>query len=123
MDYRLKRVIDFFKEEMVANAAGGSGGFSGSANAAGPVAGFDPVMGKKVSRRRSIGRWAKSLQSMKKKIKESLSTKDTKNLNKASALSQSDKPKDQDRARARRTEVDYKDLMRQIKAKKNNVVG
>ena len=30
MDYRLKRVIDFFKEEMVANAAGGSGGFSGS---------------------------------------------------------------------------------------------
>ena len=47
MDYRLKRVIDFFREEMVANAAGGSGGFSGSANAAGPVAGFDPVMGKR----------------------------------------------------------------------------
>tara|TARA_Y100001970_G_scaffold269990_1_gene363344 strand:+ start:649 stop:1017 length:369 start_codon:yes stop_codon:yes gene_type:complete len=122
MDYRLKRVIDFFREEMVANAAGGSGGFSGSANAAGPVAGFDPVMGKKISRRKSIGRWSKSLQN-KKKIKESLSTKDTKNLNKASALSQSDSPKDQDRARARRTEVDYKDLMRQIKAKKGNVVG
>ena len=67
MDYRLKRVIDFFKEEMVANAAGGgSGGFSGSANAAGPVAGFDPVMGKKVSRRRTIGRWSKSLQKKKK---------------------------------------------------------
>ena len=53
MDYRLKRVIDFFKEEMVANAAG-------------PVAGFDPVMGKKVSRRRTIGRWSKSLQKKKK---------------------------------------------------------
>jgi hypothetical protein len=30
---------------MVANAPGTSGGFSGSANAKGPVAGFDPVMG------------------------------------------------------------------------------
>ena len=30
---------------MVANAAGGSGGFSGSADPKGPVAGFDPVMG------------------------------------------------------------------------------
>ena len=49
---------------------------------------------------------------------ESISTKDTKKLNKASALSQSDNPKDQDRARARQVEVDYKDLMRQIKAKK-----
>ena len=31
---------------MVANTAGGSGGFSGSADPKGPVAGFDPVMGK-----------------------------------------------------------------------------
>jgi len=30
---------------MVANAPGGSGGFSGSAEAKGPTAGFDPVMG------------------------------------------------------------------------------
>ena len=45
----------------------GTGGFSGSANAKGPVAGFDPVMGKKISRRRSIGRWAQSLQKKKKK--------------------------------------------------------
>lgn len=66
MDKRLQRVIDFFREEMVANAAGSGGGFSGSANAAGPVAGFDPVMGKKVSRRKSIGRWSKSLQKKKK---------------------------------------------------------
>ena len=31
---------------MVANASGSLGGFSGSANPKGPVAGFDPVMGK-----------------------------------------------------------------------------
>ena len=67
MDKRLQKVIDFFKEEMVANAAGTGGGFSGSANAAGPVAGFDPVMGKKISRRRSIGRWAQYLHKKKKK--------------------------------------------------------
>ena len=30
---------------MAANAAGSSGGFSGSANSRGPVAGFDPVIG------------------------------------------------------------------------------
>ena len=49
---------------------------------------------------------------------ESISTKDTKKLRKASALDQSKDPKDWDSARARRTEIDYKDLMRQIKAKK-----
>ena len=51
-------------------------------------------------------------------MNEGLSTKDTKKLNKASALDQSDDPKDQDRARARRTEVDYKDLLRQINKRK-----
>ncbi len=30
---------------MVANAPGGSGGFSGSSDPKGPTAGFDPVMG------------------------------------------------------------------------------
>ena len=54
----------------------------------------------------------------KVKVKESLSVKDTKKLNKASALDQSNDPKDQDRARARRTEVDYKDLLRQINSRK-----
>jgi len=57
----------------------------------------------------------------KKAVKEALSTKDAKKLNKASALSHSDNPKDQDRARARQTEVDYKDLLRQMKAKKKEV--
>ena len=32
------------EEGMVANPPGGSGGFSGSSAAAGPTAGFDPVM-------------------------------------------------------------------------------
>ena len=47
-------------------------------------------------------------------MNEALSTKDAKKLNKASALSYSNNPKDQDRARARKVEVDYKDLLRQI---------
>ena len=52
---------------------------------------------------------------------ESLSHKDSKKLAKASALSQSDNPKDQDRARARQTEIDYKDLMDQRKKGKVGV--
>jgi len=42
---KLNRIISIIKEQMVANAPGGSGGFSGSADPKGPVAGFDPVMG------------------------------------------------------------------------------
>jgi hypothetical protein len=38
-------IISIIREQMVANAAGGSGGFTGSADPKGPVAGFDPVMG------------------------------------------------------------------------------
>ncbi len=54
---KIDRVIDAFRsamyrefevseEGMVANAPGQSGGFSSSAAAKGPVAGFDTVMGK-----------------------------------------------------------------------------
>jgi hypothetical protein len=43
---KLDRIINIIREEMMAaNAAGSSGGFSGSANSRGPVAGFDPVIG------------------------------------------------------------------------------
>ena len=44
MDNRkLDRIIQIIRENMmVANAPGESGGFSGSANPKGPVAGFDP---------------------------------------------------------------------------------
>ena len=40
----LKKVINLIKEQMVANAAGTGGGLSGSADAKGPTAGFDPVI-------------------------------------------------------------------------------
>ena len=56
-----------------------------------------------------------------KKYNESLSVKDAKKLDKASALSQSNDPKDQERARARQTEIDYKDLMDQRKKGKVGV--
>ena len=48
---KIDRVVEAFRkhrlkeEGMVANAPGGSGGFSSSAAAKGPVAGFDTVMG------------------------------------------------------------------------------
>ena len=57
----------------------------------------------------------------KKYQEEQLSVKDTKKLAKASALSHSKDPKDQERARARQTEIDYKDLLRQRKAGKVGV--
>ena len=42
---KLDWIISIVREEMVGNAPGGSGGFSGSSEAKGPVAGFDTVMG------------------------------------------------------------------------------
>ena len=53
------KIISFFREEgmMTANPPGGSGGFSSSADAKGPVAGFDPLVGKKKRRPTPIGRY------------------------------------------------------------------
>jgi len=42
---KLEWIISIIKEQMVANAPGGSGGFSGSSDPKGPTAGFDPVIG------------------------------------------------------------------------------
>ena len=42
---KIDRFIQMIREQMVANAAGGSGGFSGSSDPKGPTAGFDPVIG------------------------------------------------------------------------------
>ena len=42
---KLDWIISIIREEMTANAPGASGGFCGSADPKGPVAGFDPVMG------------------------------------------------------------------------------
>ena len=44
---KLEKIISIIREQMVANAPGAQGGFSGSSEAKGPTAGFDPVMGLK----------------------------------------------------------------------------
>ena len=46
-----------------------------------------------------------------------------KSLEKASVLSMSDKPEDQDKAREIKTRFDYQSLMKQKKAKKAKVAG
>lgn len=65
MDHKkLDWIISIVKEQMVANAPGSQGGFSGSSEPKGPTAGFDPVMGKVRKRYASLGagsrkRWMK----------------------------------------------------------------
>jgi hypothetical protein len=61
---KIDRILQIIREQMVANAPGGSGGFSGSSDPKGPTAGFDPVMGKMKKRYASLGvgsrkRWMK----------------------------------------------------------------
>ena len=64
----LNRIIAIVREEMMtANPAGGSGGFSGSADPKGPRAGYDPVMKKMTRRKKTVGLWAGSLKKKKKK--------------------------------------------------------
>ena len=59
----LDRIIAIVREEMMtANAPGGSGGFSGSADPKGPRAGFDPVMKKTTRRKKNLGVWSRSLR-------------------------------------------------------------
>ena len=55
---KIDRVVEAFRKQrlkeegMVANAPSTSGGFSSSADAKGPVAGFDPVLGGGMKRRK-----------------------------------------------------------------------
>ena len=50
---KLNRIISILREEMMtANAPGGQGGFGSDSPAKGPRAGFDPVMGKMMKRKR-----------------------------------------------------------------------
>ena len=68
--------------------------------------------------------YRKFINSMKKKTKkmnEAVSMKDTKKLKKAAALDLSKNPKDWESARARRTEIDFKDLMRQRREKQKGL--
>ena len=60
---KLNRIIDIMREEMMtANAPGGQGGFGADAPAKGPRAGFTPVMGKVMKRKKSLGTWSRSLR-------------------------------------------------------------
>ena len=60
---KLNRIIDIMREEMMtANAPGGQGGFGADAPAKGPRAGFTPVMGKMMKRKKSLGTWSRSLR-------------------------------------------------------------
>jgi len=52
---KLNKIISIMREEMMtANAPGGQGGFGADAPAKGPRAGFSPVMGKVMKRKKYI---------------------------------------------------------------------
>ena len=60
---KLNRIISILREEMMtANAPGGQGGFGADAPAKGPRAGFTPVMGKVMKRKKTLGAWSRSLR-------------------------------------------------------------
>ena len=60
---KLKRIIDVVREEMMTTGSTpGKPGFSSKADAAGPTAGFDPVMGKMMKRKKALGVWSRSLR-------------------------------------------------------------
>ena len=59
----LDKIIDIIREEMMTTgSATGKPGFSSKADAKGPTAGFDPVMGK-VSRKKKLSVSARGLES------------------------------------------------------------
>ncbi len=64
-------IISMIREEMVANAPGTQGGFSGSSDPKGPTAGFDPSMLKSPMKRKfakgGIGSRKKWLDYLKNK--------------------------------------------------------
>ena len=62
----LEKVINLIREEMM---AAGTGGFSSSADAEGPVAGADPLMFAKPQKRK-LGPWIKAAIKMSKKGKK-----------------------------------------------------
>jgi len=60
---KLNRIIDIMREEMMtANPPGGQGGFGADSPAKGPRAGFTPVMGKVMKRKKTLGTWSRSLR-------------------------------------------------------------
>ena len=60
---KLDKIISTIREEMMtANPPGGQGGFGADAPAKGPRAGFTPVMGKVMKRKKTLGAWSRSLR-------------------------------------------------------------
>ena len=63
---KLDKIISTIREEMMtANPPGGQGGFGADAPAKGPRAGFSPVMGRMMKRKKNIGTWSNSLSKKK----------------------------------------------------------
>ena len=50
---KLNKIISYFREEMMPSGSNPQG-FSSAADSKGPVAGFDPVMGKPQKRKKTI---------------------------------------------------------------------
>ena len=60
---KLDKIISTIREEMMtANPPGGQGGFGADSPAKGPRAGFTPVMGKVMKRKKTLGTWSRSLR-------------------------------------------------------------
>jgi len=55
---KLERIVNLIREQMVTNSVAGKPGFSSKADAEGPTAGFDPLVGKKKKRKPTpLGRY------------------------------------------------------------------
>ena len=65
---KLDRIISFIREEMMTTGStAGKPGFSSKADAEGPTAGFDPLLGKKKKRKPTpVGRYGTRRTWMKK---------------------------------------------------------
>ena len=50
---KLNKILSYFREEMMTSGSNPQG-FSSAANSKGPVAGFDPVMGKPKKRKKPV---------------------------------------------------------------------
>ena len=88
---KIDKVIDAFRaamyhefsvseEGMVANPPGGSGGFSGSSNAAGPTAGYDPTI-KLDGRNKYVKKAIKDLMDRRQKRADRKARKKAMNFN------------------------------------------
>lgn len=88
---KIDRVIDAFRnamyqefsvseEGMVANPPGGSGGFGGQSNAAGPTAGYDPTM-KIDGRKKYVKKYIDNLMKKRKKREDKKAMRKVMNFN------------------------------------------